>query len=190
MIFKIIRNSALVLGLAALPAKAETFNLDSAHTSVMYSLNHLGFSTSRGVFREVSGKLVLDEASPEASRLDVVVKTASIDAFDTGRSNAVKGEKFLDVANFPEMRFVSTKIERTGPTTANVTGELTLHGITRTVTLNTALVKEGKSPLTGALRGGFSAIGTLKRSDFQILGFLPAVGDEVTITIDAEFGAS
>ncbi len=188
--FKIIRNSVLVLALATLPARAETFDLDSTHTSIMYSLNHLGFSTSRGIFREAQGRLVLDETSPEAGRLEVVVKTASVDAFDVGRSNSVKGDKFLDVEHFPEMRFVSTKIERTGSTTAKVTGDLSLHGITRPVTLDVVLVKKGKHPITGAQRGGFSATGLVKRSDFQILGFLPMVGDDVTITIDAEFGAS
>jgi polyisoprenoid-binding protein YceI len=188
--FKTVRSGVLVLALAALPASAETFDLDPTHTSVMYSLNHLGFSTSKGFFREVRGSLVLDEASPEAGRLEVVVKTASVDAFDAGRSNAVKGDKFLDVEHFPEMRFVSTKIERTGSATAKVTGDLSLHGITRPVTLDVALVKKGKHPITGAQRGGFSATGMVKRSDFKILGFLPMVGDDVTITIDAEFGAS
>ena len=86
------------------------------------------------------------------------------------------------------MRFVSTTVERTGETTAKVTGELTLHGVTRPVTLDATLVKEGKHPITGAQRLGFSAKGVVKRSEFGIMEFLPVVGDEVAITIDCEFG--
>ncbi|TRB16532.1 polyisoprenoid-binding protein [Rhizobium rhizogenes] len=156
----------------------------------MYSLNHLGFSTSHGIFRDVAGWLVLDEETPAASRLEVTVKTVGIDTFDEGRDKATRGEQFLNVKSYPEMRFVSTGVERTGETTARVTGALTLHGVTRPLTLNVTLVKIGKHPITGAQRVGFSATGVLKRSEFGITGFLPAVGDDVTITIDSEFGAS
>jgi polyisoprenoid-binding protein YceI len=186
-----LRTCACLLALLATPAAAaESYTLDQGHTAVLYALNHLGFSTSRGIFRDVSGRLVLDDKTPAASRLDVTVKTASIDSFDPGRDQAVRAGQFLDVERFPEMRFVSTRVERTGEATAKVSGELTLHGVTRPVTLDVALIKAGKHPITGAQRLGFSATGAVKRSEFGILGYLPMVGDEVTITIDSEFGAS
>lgn len=179
------------LGLLSRPvAAADSYTLDNEHTVVLYALNHLGFSTSHGIFRDVSDQLVLDDKVPTASRLEVTIKTASIDTFDEGRDKAVRGDQFLDVTKYPEMHFVSTKIERTGETAARVTGDLTLHGMTRPLTLDVTLVKEGKHPMTGAQRVGFSANGALKRSEFGTLGFLPAVGDDVTITIDSEFGAS
>jgi polyisoprenoid-binding protein YceI len=182
---------ACVLGLLTAPAvAADSYTLDSEHTVVLYALSHLGFSTSRGVFRDVTGQLVLDDKAPTASHLEVTIKTASIDTFDEGRDKAVRGAQFLDVTKYPEMHFVSTKIERTGETAAHVTGDLTLRGVTHPLALDVALVKEGKHPMTGAQRVGFSATGTLKRSEFGILGFLPAVGDDVAITIDSEFGAS
>jgi polyisoprenoid-binding protein YceI len=184
-------RTACVLGLLTTPAiAADSYTLDNEHTVVLYALNHLGFSTSRGIFREVTGQLVLDDKTPTASRLEVTVKTVSIDTFDEGRDKAVRGAQFLDVAKYPDMHFVSTNIERTGETAARVTGDLTLHGVTHPLTLDVALVKEGKHPMTGAQRVGFSARGALKRSEFGILGFLPAVGDDVTISIDSEFGAS
>jgi polyisoprenoid-binding protein YceI len=182
---------ACVLGLTATRAvAADTYTLDPEHTAVFYALNHLGFSTSRGIFRDVSGRLVLDDKTPAASRLEVTLKTISIDSFDAARDKAVRGATFLDVERFPEMRFVSTKVERTGEATARVIGDLTLHGVTHPMTLDVALVKEGKHPMTGAQRVGFSAKGVLKRSECGSLGFLPMVGDDVAITIDAEFGAS
>jgi polyisoprenoid-binding protein YceI len=184
------RLTALGLLLGLFPAYAENFSLDTTHTSVMYSLDHLGFSISRGVFREVQGQLSIDEKAPEEARLEVRVNTASIDAFDAGRSSAVRGANFLEADRFPDMTFVSTKVERTGESTAKVTGDLTLHGVTHPVTLNVTLQKIGKHPITGAQRIGFAASGTVKRSDFKIMGFLPMVGDDVTITVDAEFGAS
>src|ERR1700723_1112351 len=98
----------------------------------------------------------------------MTIKTASIDTFDEGRNEAVRGDRFLDVAKYPEMHFVSTKIERTGETAARVTGDLTLHTITHPLTLDVTLVKEGKHPMTGAQRVGFSAKGALKRSEFGI----------------------
>jgi polyisoprenoid-binding protein YceI len=189
-VFKLARLTTLGLLLGLLPVQAETFSLDTTHVSVMYSLDHLGFSISRGVFREVQGQLSIDENQPENARLEVRVNAASIDAFDAGRSNAVRGSNFLEADRFPEMKFVSTKVERTGESTAKVTGDLTLHGVTQPVTLNVTLTKKGKHPITGAQRIGFAASGAVKRSDFKIMGFLPMVGDDVTITIDAEFGAS
>ncbi|KJC49723.1 hypothetical protein UB31_13530 [Bradyrhizobium sp. LTSP849] len=188
--FKLARFTALGLLLGLLPAYAENFSLDSTHTSVMYSLDHLGFSISRGVFREVQGQLSIDEKAPEEARLEVRINAASIDAFDAGRSNAVRGGNFLETDRFPEMKFVSTKVERSGESTAKITGDLTLHGVTHPVTLNATLQKKGKHPITGAQRIGFAASGVIKRSDFKIMGFLPMVGDDVTITVDVEFGAS
>jgi polyisoprenoid-binding protein YceI len=184
-----LRACICAFALAGTPAiAAESYTLDPSHTSVLYALNHLSFSTNRGIFRDVTGRLVLDEKTPSASRLEVTIKTASIDSFDASRDKAVRGAQFLDVEHFPEMRFVSTTVERTGETTAKVTGELTLHGVTRPVTLDATLVKEGNHPITGAQRLGFSAKGVVKRSEFGIMGFLPVVGDEVAITIDCEFG--
>ncbi|WP_439632095.1 YceI family protein [Shinella sp.] len=191
MIAKTIRVAVLTyLATTAAAFAADSYKLDGGHSTIMYSLDHLGFATSHGIFRTMNGELLLDGQNPAASRLDVAVETTSVDGFDEGRSNAVRGTDFLDVANFPEMRFVSASIERTGENEARVTGNLTLHGVTRPLTLDAVLVKQGAHPLSGAQRVGFSATGSLKRSDYGIMGFLPMVGDDVTIRIDAEFGAS
>lgn len=176
--------------LAAAPAFAETktYALDSSHAHVQYSVDHLGFSTSRGAFREVSGTLQLDPAKPETAKLEVTIPMNSFDSFDAKRDEHMKSADFFDVAKFPEMKFVSTKVQRTGEKTAKVTGDLTLHGVTKPVVLNVTLHKVGDHPMLKKSWAGFSATGTIKRSEFGISQGVPFVSDAVQITLDAEFG--
>src|SRR5260370_18650596 len=96
IVFKLARFTALGLLLGLLPVQAETFSLDTTHVSVMYSLDHLGFSISRGVFREVQGQLSIDENQPENARLEVRVNAPTTDAFDAGTANAVRGSHLFD----------------------------------------------------------------------------------------------
>jgi polyisoprenoid-binding protein YceI len=180
---------ALLFTAAPALAKQETFVLDPTHAHVMYAVDHMGFSTSRGVFRSVSGTLLLDPDKPETAKLTVTIPTDSFDSLDADRDKHMKSPEFLDVAKYPEMKFVSTKVERTGEKTAKVTGDLTLHGVTKPVVLNVTLHKLGEHMTTKKPRVGFSAVGTLKRSDFGISYGIPMVGDEVQLTLDAEFGA-
>ncbi|GIL41229.1 YceI family protein [Roseiterribacter gracilis] len=178
-----------VLLLAAAPAFAETktYTLDSTHAHVQYSVDHLGFSTSRGAFRDVSGTLQLDVAKPETAKLNVTIPIAGFDSFDKKRDEHIKSADFLDAAKYPDMTFTSTKVQKTGPKTAKVTGDLTLHGVTKPVVLNVTLHKQGEHPVLKKAWAGFSATGTIKRSDFGISAGIPFVSDAVQITLDAEF---
>jgi polyisoprenoid-binding protein YceI len=169
------------------PALADTYEIDPAHTHVGFQISHLGFSETYGVFKNVSGTLTLDEKKPAASAVDVTIDVASIDTASDQRDEHLKGPDFFDVAKYPTMTFKSTKVKVTGKNTATVTGDLTLHGVTKPVSLLVKLNKAGESPIAkGRYVAGFSALGKLKRSDFGIKTYLPMIGDEVTIAISSE----
>jgi polyisoprenoid-binding protein YceI len=178
--------SFAALSLSSL-AHADEYEIDGTHTHVGFTISHLGFSETYGVFKNVSGTLTLDEAKPAASKIDVTIQTASLDTANDARDEHVKGKDFLDVAKYPTMTFKSTKVVVTGKDTATVTGNLTLHGVTKPVGLIVKLNKAGPSPMDKTRQvAGFSAIGKLKRSDFGITTYVPAIGDEVTLAISTE----
>jgi polyisoprenoid-binding protein YceI len=180
---------ALTLELAVTSAIAapETYQLEKTHVDLLFAIDHAGFSQKHGSFRELEGTLVYDAQTPSASHVKVTVKTDSLDTGFAARDTDVKGPKFLDAATFPEMIFESTKVARTGNKRLRIEGELTLHGITKPIVLDAKLNRAAPSPFDKRPTVGFSASGTLKRSDFGIAAYIPLIGDIVTITIDAEF---
>jgi polyisoprenoid-binding protein YceI len=179
--------AALALAFPAVARAADTYEIDTAHTHVGFQTSHFGYSETYGVFKNVAGTLTLDEAKPEASKVDVTIDVASIDTANEKRDEHLKGKDFFDVAQYPTMSFKSTKVEVTGKDTANVTGDLTLHGVTKPVGLVVKLNKAAESPMRkGTFVAGFSALGKLKRSDFGIKTYVPMIGDEVTIAISTE----
>lgn len=178
--------AALALFAAAPAALAqETFVLDPAHTQVAFSIDRFGFNRVLGRFEQVSGAIVLDEANPENSSVTAEVQMASVSAGDAVRDDHLRGERWLNVAAHPVMSFRSTSVRRTGETTAEVTGDLTLMGVTHPLTLNVTLNRIGESPSNRRRAAGFSATGTLSRSQFGIAIAPQLIGDEVTITIEA-----
>ncbi len=182
---------SLAAGLALLAGAAQaapqTYKLVKDHVDVTFSINHMGFSNTHGWFRDLDGVLVLDADKPEASKLEVTVDTGSVDTNQAQRDKDLQGAVWLDVAKFPQMTFVSTKVTRTGADTAEVQGDLTLHGVTKPLVLKTKMNKLGPSPFGATPTVGFTATGAIKRSDYGIATFLPAIGDDVAIVIDAEF---
>ena len=178
---------------------AGTYHLDPAHARLIFSLSHLGFSEYTALFKAFNAELAFDPAAPDQMVLTAKVDPASIETFYPDPKldfNAVlAGESFLDAKKFPEMTFKSTAIRLTGLQSAAVTGDLTLHGATRPVTLrvryNGGYAGNPLDP-SGA-RIGFSAEGALFRSDFGIALGIPApgsmmgVGDLVSFRIEAEF---
>lgn len=169
------------------PALADDYEIDAAHTHVGFQVSHFGFSETYGVFKNVSGTLLLDEAKPETSKVDVTIDVASIDTGDEKRDEHLKGADFFDAKQFPAITFKSTKVEVAGKDSANVTGDLTMHGVTKPVSLVVKLNKAGESPIVkGHYVAGFSALGKLNRSDFGIKTYVPMIGDEITIAISTE----
>ena len=179
---------AAAVALTAAPAFAapKTYDIETPHTQIIFSVNHLGFSHSYGKFLEHDGTIVFDADNPAASSVDITIKTASIEMNDQKWNDHMKNADFFDVEKFPEMTFKSTKIDVTGADTANITGDLTIKGVTKPVVLATKLNKAGKHPMSGKEGAGFSATTTIKRSDFGISYGLPAVGDAVTIALEVE----
>jgi polyisoprenoid-binding protein YceI len=190
MRYRTTLTSMLALGLATAAAAAETYHLEKTHVDLLFSISHAGFTEKHGSFRDLDATLQYDDSKPENSQVTVVVKTDSLDTAFAPRDKDVKSEKFLDVARYPEMRFVSTKVTREPDQTLRIDGQLTLHGVTRPLTLHARLNKEAPNPFDKRPTLGFSATGSLKRSDFGIATYLPVIGDEVNLTIDAEFNRS
>ncbi len=186
----LILAAALAIGAVqpvfAEDAAAPRYGFDKAHTQIFFTVNHLGFSNSTGKFLEFDGGFNFDETKPEASSVDVAIKTASINLDDQKWNDHMKNADFFNVEKFPEMTFKSTKVEVTGKNTANVTGDLTLLGVTKPVTLAVKHNKTGVHPYLNKTASGFSATGTLKRSEFGMGYGLPAVGDDVQIRIEVE----
>ncbi len=176
-----------LIGLAPIAAKAaDTYTLDPTHTSVIWKANHFQFSNPHGIFSLVEGTVTLDEAAPEKSRVDVTINTGNLFTGNTKFDDHLKSKDFFNVGEFPKATFTSTKVEKTGDKTAKVTGNFTLLGITRPVTLDVTLNHKGEHFMTKKPTVGFTATGTIKRSEFGMKFGIPGVSDEVPIVIEAE----
>lgn len=180
--------AALTIGVtfSAAQAKPMNYTLDKPHTQILFSVNHLGFSNSYGKFTDYSGKFTFDPEAPASSTIEVSIDPKSVELNDAKWNEHVKAADFLDVEKFPSMTFKSTKIEVTGDKTANITGDLTLHGVTKPVVLATTYNKTDKHPYSGKMVAGFSATTTIKRSDFGVSYGVPGVADDVVITLEVE----
>lgn len=171
---------------SAAQAAPQTYVLETPHTQILFSVNHLGFSHSYGKFTGYSGKINFDPAAPATSSVDVTIDAKSIELNDTKWNDHVKNADFLDTEKFPHITFKSTKIEVTGEKTANITGDLTIRGVTKPVVLATVFNKLDKHPYSGKEVAGFSATTKFKRSDFGVNYGVPGVGDEMSITLEVE----
>ena len=189
MNLKAFAFGALVAAAAFSSALAEpkTYAIDATHMEVTYAINHVGFSTSKGRFADVASTLTLDEANPAASKVNTTIKVASLDSGFGKRDEHLLSADFFDAAKYPTITFVSNRVTPVGARTAKVAGDLTLHGVTKPVVLDAVIVGLGPNPLTKAQAAGIHAVTTIKRSDFGITTYVPLIGDEVTITLDAEY---
>lgn len=179
--------AAVALGWVSPIPAAETYQLEKTHVDLLFSINHAGFTEKHGSFRDLDATLKYDVDKPDNSQINVTVKTDSVDTGYPARDADLKSEKFLDVAKYPDMRFISTKVTREADQTLLIEGELTLHGVTKPLTLRARLNKAAPNPFDKRPTLGFSATGSLKRSDYGITTYVPIIGDVVTIAIDAEF---
>lgn len=166
-------------------AEVKKYVFDPAHTYVYWKANHFGFSHPSGKWL-AEGTLIMDDAKPDNSKLDVTIKVANIVTGISKFDSHLKSADFFDVAKYPTATFKSTKIEMTGKDSARVTGNLTLHGITKPVALNVKLNKFDINPITQKKTAGFSATTVIKRSEFDLGKFTPGVSDDIDIEIEAE----
>ena len=170
------------------PARAaDKYALDPTHTFVVFKISDLGYADVVGWFTAVSGELTFDPADVSKSALNVTIKTASIDTHFVQRNKDLMSPDFLNVAEFPEMKFKSTSIEKTGDKTGKVTGELTLLGVTKPVTMDVTFNKLAPNPFNNNKpTAGFEAHTVIRRSDFGMKAEIPNIGDEVDISIDSQ----
>ncbi|MBN8186415.1 MAG: YceI family protein [Salipiger thiooxidans] len=185
-------KSLLLAGLiAAAPLAAvaapESYTLDSSHSQIVFSYNHLGFSTGYGMFSGFAGDISFDAEDPAASSVEVSFPVRSMLTGWEARFEHFMSDDFFGATDDSEMvTFTSTGIEVTGDDTALITGDLTLNGVTKEVVLDTVLTQAGEHPMEGKPWLGFHATTTLVRSDYDLGMFAPYVSDEVEVEISIE----
>jgi len=178
-------GAALFSASAAL-AEAEKYMLDASHSQIVFSYDHLGFSTTWGMFSGFEGEIMFDQANPAASSVSVSMPVKSMLTGWEGRFQHFMSKDFFDAADDEMVSFASTGIELTGESTAKITGDLTLNGVTKPVVLDAVLNKTGDHPMANKPWAGFSATTSVLRSDFGLGMFAPYVSDEVAIQISIE----
>ena len=178
--------AALAVSATTAFASAEKYVLDRSHSQVVFSYNHLGFSTTTGMFSGFEGEIMFDQENPAFSSVSVSMPVVEMITGWKPRKDHLMTEDFFGVAEGDLITFTSTGIEVTGENTANITGDLTMNGVTRSVVLDARLNKAGPHPRAGKPWAGFDATTTLVRSEFDLGQFAPFVGDEVEVHISVE----
>ena len=172
---------------ASAPAMAEPYVLDKPHAAITFRVSHLGFADAHGVFRKFDAEIDFDPDAIEESTVAITIDAASIDTFWEGRDKHLRSADFLDVANHPQITFVSKEVRLVSANEAELVGEVTLRGVTREETFDVVLNKLGPSPWDGDLTiAGFTVTGEIDRTDYGITFAAPAVGAVLPIRIDIQ----
>lgn len=182
----LIAAAAIATAPLAALAEAATYTLDPSHSQALFSYTHMGFSTTWGMFSGFEGTIAFDEGNPAASSVEVSIPTSALITGWDARTQHFLGGDFFNAASNDMVKFKSTGIEVTGERTAKITGDLTINGVTQPVVLDTVMNKAGDHPMKGTPFVGFSATTSIKRSDFNMGKFAPAVSDEVELEISIE----
>ncbi|HZR65699.1 MAG TPA: YceI family protein [Terriglobales bacterium] len=184
-----MKTFSLILALAVsitAVAETQTWKIDPNHTASQFAVKHMGISTVRGVFEKTTGEVMFDPADPSKSSIDVTIDTNSVNTRVQMRDNDLRSPHFFDVAKFPTITFKSTHVEAAGSGKLKVTGDLTIHGVTKPVVLDVdGPSQEIKGPM-GDLRVGANATTKIDRKDFGITADPGVIGDEIQITLDVE----
>ncbi len=165
---------------------ADTYTLDPSHSQVVFSYNHLGFSTTSGVFGGFEGEISFDEADPAKSSVTVSMPVMSMFTGWQARTDHFMSGDFFGAKDGDMITFASTSIEVTGDDTAMITGDLSMNGVTKSVVLDAKLNQLGQHPMENKPWAGFDATTTVVRSDYNLGKFAPYVSDEVQIAISIE----
>ncbi len=192
---KILVNIASVVALSALvwlasasaKADSDTWHLDGPHSAAQFSIRHLGISTVRGTFTKLSGDVTYFPSDVSKSSVNVTIDASSVDTRVEKRDNDLRSDHFFDVAKYPTITFKSKRVAPAGTGKLNVTGDLTIHGVTKEVTLDvTGPTPPIKNPMGPGERMGASATTKINREDFGMNYMTGMVGNEVEIQIDVE----
>lgn len=164
-----------------------TYKVDGGHTQVVFAWDHMGFSNNIGTIAEPTGTLMLDKANPAASKVSVEFQIANLRTGVAKLDEHLAKPDFFDAAKYPTATFVSTSVKPDGATGAEITGNLTLHGVTKPVTLDAEFYGAGIQPMSKKENVGFVATGSIKRSDFGMGAYVPLVSDAIELKIIAAF---
>ena len=179
--------AASLVAMAPTVAVAEPYILDKSHAHVTFTVAHLGFSTVHGQFRSFDANIDFDPNNVEDTRVTFRIDAASVDTFWPARDDDLRGKRFFDVENHPEIVFESTSVRPTGAQSADVTGNLTMVGITREVTMQAQLNRLGPSPFNPAqVIAGFTVTGEIDRTAYGISFAAPAVGAIIPVRLELE----
>jgi polyisoprenoid-binding protein YceI len=170
---------------------AAKYDIDASHSGVVFGWNHFGFSNPTARFDKIEGDVLLDTTDLTRSSVSVTLPLEGLDTGVAQLDQVLKGPDFLDAAKYPTITFRSTKVEKTGGNGLEITGNLTVHGVTRLVRLDAKVNKIGIFEIPGVVKApaaGFDATAVIRRSDFGVTKYVPAVSDEipVRITLDAK----
>lgn len=171
------------------PAQVQsgTYVLDPAHGKITWSMDHMGFSTYVGQFTDVSATLKLDVRNPSASKLQAEVKTDSVGSLNSALDGHLKAADFLDTAKHPTAGFQATRIRLVDADSAEISGNLTLRGVTKPIVILADFNQAGINPVDKKYTVGFDGHARIKRSEFGINYGVPVLGDDVTLHFEAEF---
>ena len=183
---KYLALAGLLGAAVAVQAAPVTYKLDPSHTMVLFSWNHFGYSNPTADFGLGEGTLVFDEQHPANSSVEVTLPLDRLDTHVPALDEHLKKPDFLNADQYPVVTFKSTGVQPLGGNKFKVTGNLTVHGVTRPVVLDATLNKVGPHPMTKAPSIGFDATASIKRSDFGVGAYVPNVSDELSIRITTE----
>ncbi|MEM0988711.1 MAG: YceI family protein [Pseudomonadota bacterium] len=178
---------AIALAFGAPAVHAGPHTLDKSHAHVTFVVSHLGFSSVHGQFRKFDADISFDAEKVETSSVAFTIDAASVDTFWEPRDKHIRGADFLDVENHPTITFISTSIATTGADTADVTGDLTIRGVTQSVTFQAKMNKIGPSPFNpNKTIAGFTVTGEIDRTQFGVSYAAPAVSAVIPVKIELE----
>jgi polyisoprenoid-binding protein YceI len=183
---KYLALAGLLGAAVSVQAAPVTYKLDPGHTMVLFSWNHFGYSNPTADLGLGEGTLVFDEQHPANSSVEVTLPLARLDTHVAALDEHLKKPDFLNAEQYPVVTFKSTEVQPLGGNKFKVTGNLTVHGVTRPVVLDATLNKVGPHPMTKAPSIGFDATASIKRSDFGVGAYVPNVSDELSIRITTE----
>ena len=178
--------AALIAAPLAAQAEPEAYTLDASHSQILFSYNHLGYSTTWGMFSGFEGDIQFDQDDPANSSVTVSFPVRSMFTGWEARFEHFMSDEFFGAGEDDMVTFTSTAIEVTDDSTATITGDLTMNGVTKPVTLDATLNQVGDHPMENKPWAGFDATTTLLRSDFNVGNFAPFVSDEVEVQISIE----
>lgn len=177
---------AFVLLAGTATAEPVAYEFDKSHSNLSFTFDHLGYSTTDGRFGDWDGALIIDKDTPENSSVEFTIKIDSLDTFWQARDEHLLSADYFDAARFPKATFKSTAVEQSAENQLEVTGDLTIRGITKPTVLSVDVTKMAEHPMLNKDAVGFAVTTVINRSEFGMDGALPFVGDEITITFHTE----